>query len=231
MAVDGSIVHVDVLAVGGVDQLVAALDVTGTAGQCLQEQELGHRDVERAAPPRAQVARRVQHEVAAAQDVLVVRLAGFLRRQVAPAQQRPDTLDQQPLGERFLDVVVGAHAQAQHLVDLVVLGGEEDHRHVRFLADLAQQLHAVHARHLDVEYGEVGGLAPEPLERLGASRIGAHPESLVLEGHGYRGQDVAVVVDEDDGVGHRLCLQLPKARHLRHLSQRFLFPDIPVISN
>ena len=49
----------------------------------------------------------------------------------------------------------GAHAQAEHLVDLVVLGGQEDHRHVGFLAQAVQQLHAVHAWHFDVQDGEI----------------------------------------------------------------------------
>ena len=53
-----------------------------------------------------------------------------------------------------------------NLVDLLVLGGEEDHRHVGLLAQPAQQLHAVHARHLDVEDGEIGrrGLKPSSAE-------------------------------------------------------------------
>jgi hypothetical protein len=53
---------------------------------------------------------------------------------------RADAFDQQALRERLLDVIVGAHAQAHQLVDLVVLGGQEDHRHLGLLAQALQQL-------------------------------------------------------------------------------------------
>ena len=78
--------------------------------------------------------------------------------QLLAPQQGADALDQQALRERLGDVVVGAHAQAEHLVDLVVLGGQEDHGQLALLAQPAEQLHAVHARHLDVEHRQVGGL-------------------------------------------------------------------------
>ena len=81
-----------------------------------------------------------------------------LARQLAAADQGADALDQQALRERLPDVVVGAHAQAEQLVDLVVLRGQEDHRDRALPAQLAQQLHAVHARHLDVEHREIDRL-------------------------------------------------------------------------
>jgi hypothetical protein len=88
------------------------------------------------------------------------------------AQHRLHPLDQQALRERLPDEVVGAHLEAEQFVDLLVLGGEEDHRHVGLLAQAAQQLHAVHARHLDVEDGEVGRVLRQPVERRGAVGIG-----------------------------------------------------------
>ncbi len=124
------------------------------------------------------MARGIEQQLAALDHRLALAAAA---RQLAAAQQRADALDQQALRERLLDVVVGAHAQAQHLVDLVVLGGEEDHRHGALLPELAEQLHAVHARHLDVEDGEVGGMLGEPAQRLGAVGVGAHLETLGLE--------------------------------------------------
>ena len=123
------------------------------------------------------------------------------------AQHRFDALDQKPLRERFADEIVGAHLQAEQLVDLLVLGGEEDHRHVGLLAQPPQQLHAVHARHLDVEDGEVGRRGLEPLERGGAVGVGHDPVAFGLERDRDRGQNVPVVVDESDG-RHKPCIPL-----------------------
>jgi hypothetical protein len=42
-----------------------------------------------------------------------------------------------------------------------------------------------------------GGL--EPVEGGGAVRIGVDAISFGLEGNGYRGQDIAVIIDQSDG--------------------------------
>src|SRR5262249_141114 len=51
VTVDGAVVDVDLVVVGGVHQVVAALHETGTLGQRLQQQELGHRQFHRLAFP------------------------------------------------------------------------------------------------------------------------------------------------------------------------------------
>ena len=61
-----------------------------------------------------------------------------------------DDFIRKPFSQRLLDEIDGAHLEPEQLVDLLVLGGEEDHRHVRLLAQSPKSLHAVHARHLDV---------------------------------------------------------------------------------
>ena len=76
-------------------------------------------------------------------------------------------------------------------------------------AQLAEQLHAVHARHLDVEHGEIDRLRRQALQRLGAVAIAAHREALGLERHRHRGQDVAVVIDKSNRVRHGFVPQGP----------------------
>src|SRR5215467_6703333 len=46
VAVDGAVVDIDVLAIGGVHQLVAALDVPGAGGERFQDEELGDRELD-----------------------------------------------------------------------------------------------------------------------------------------------------------------------------------------
>src|SRR4029077_3042367 len=122
MTVDGPVIDIDVLAIGGVHQLVPVLDVTGTMGQGLQQQELGYRQIDRPALPVAEMARRVKQQIAALDDL--ARRTGRSRlalAQALAAQQGPDALDEQALREGLLDVVVGPHAQAHELIDLVIL--------------------------------------------------------------------------------------------------------------
>ena len=67
------------------------------------------------------------------------------------------------------------------------------------LAQAAEQFHPVHARHLDVEHGEVGRILGQRLQRRLAVRIEAGDEAFGLQRDRQRGQDVAVVVDKRDG--------------------------------
>ncbi len=113
-----------------------------------------------------------------------------------PAQHRLDPLDQQPLREGFADEVVGAHLEAEQLVDLLVLGGQEDHRQLAPLAQPPQQLHAVHARHLDIEDGEVGRALGEAVERACAVVVSLGLIAFRLEHHAQGGENVTIVVDK-----------------------------------
>jgi len=115
---------------------------------------------------------------------------------LAPAQERAYPLGQEPPGKRLGHVVVRPHPQAEHLVDLVIARGQQDHRHPRGLAQPLQQLHAVHARHLDVEHRHVGRRAIERVEGLLTVAVGRHLEPLGLEHHRDRCQDVPVIIDQ-----------------------------------
>jgi hypothetical protein len=72
------------------------------------------------------------------------------------AQHHLDPFRQEALRKGFTDEIVGPHFQAEQFVDLLLLRGEKDHRQVGFLPQPPQSLHAVHARHLDIENGEIG---------------------------------------------------------------------------
>ncbi len=92
--------------------------------------------------------------------------------------------------------------EAERLVQLVVLAGEEDHRDLALLAQAAEQLQPVHLGHLDVEHRQFGRVLDQRLERAFAVRIDARQEPFGLERDRDRGQDVPVVVDEGDRGGH-----------------------------
>src|SRR5665213_1668673 len=182
VAVDGAVVDIDVLAVSTVHQLVATLDVAGPHGERFEDQKLGYREIDILAAPGALMPSRIERQIAALDDRLG--FGGLLAtRDLAPAQQRADALDQQALRERLLDVVVRAHTQAENLIHLVVLRRQEDHWHRALLAQMAEELHAVHARHLDVEDGEIGGLRRQTLECFRTVGIATHGKALRLEGH------------------------------------------------
>ena len=98
-----------------------------------------------------------------------------------PPQHRFYALDQQALRERLSDEIVGAHLEPEQLVDLLILGGEENHRHIGLLPQAAQRFHAVHAGHLDVQDGEVRRRRLEAVERGSAVRVGHDAVALGFE--------------------------------------------------
>ena len=112
-------------------------------------------------------------------DVDLLGSCGILRR--GAAKHRFYAFNEKPLRERFADEIVGAHLEAEQFVDLLVLRGEEDHRQVGFLPQPPQRLHAVHARHLDVEDGKVRQRGLEAVERRGAVGVGRDAIAFRLE--------------------------------------------------
>src|SRR5712691_4064463 len=119
VAVDGAVVDIDLVVVGGVHQGVAALDHAGAARERLQDEELGDRERDRLVLPRAGVALGIHAQEPALEHLGGI---GLLRRRAVlrrgPAQDRLDALDQEALRERFADEIVGAHLEAEQFVDL-----------------------------------------------------------------------------------------------------------------
>src|SRR5580658_2649001 len=201
VAVDRAVVDIDVLAIGGIHQLVPVLDMAGPGRERLQDQEFGDGQLDMAAAPGAEMARTVEHQVAALHHRIAVGRALLLGQLDSP-QQRPDPLDQEPLGKGLGDVVVGPHPQAQRLVDLVILGCEENDRQIALAAQMAEQFPAVHPWHLDIENGDIDRLGLDAAQRLGAVIVAMDDEPFGLERDRDGSQDVPVVVDERNRVGH-----------------------------
>ena len=183
MAIDRAVVDVGVLPVCRVDQLVPRLHHAGPGCKRLDQQELRDRELDIPPTPRALVLGLIKRQVAPRHDAARRRARALGATGFVAAQQCPDALDQQPLAERLRNVVVGATPQAHQLVDLLVLAGEEDDRHVASHPQPLQQLHAVHARHLDVQYRQVDGLGDQALQRTFPVRVGPDQEAFLLQGH------------------------------------------------
>src|SRR5579883_291910 len=94
VAVDRAVIDIDVLAIGAVHQLIAALDVARAQGERLQDEKFGHRQIDIHAPPTALVAGGIEQEIAALDHRFAIAAAA---RQLAATQQRPDALDEEAL--------------------------------------------------------------------------------------------------------------------------------------
>jgi hypothetical protein len=132
VSVDRAIIDIDVLIVGGIHQRIAALDHARAARQRLQDQELSDGQRYIGILPGADVPLGIDAQQPALQhfgiDFLALAAVRCLRSHAA--QHYLDALDQEPLRERFADEIVRAHVKAEQFVDLLVLGGEKDYRHV-----------------------------------------------------------------------------------------------------
>src|SRR5687767_10371217 len=93
VAVDRPVVDIDVVLVGDVEQLVAALDHPGPLRERLEDHELGHRQRDLPAVPQHLVPRRVHGQPPALEQRrfgLVARRAGLAPGELLAAQQRAD---------------------------------------------------------------------------------------------------------------------------------------------
>src|SRR4029079_14747899 len=195
------VVDINIVIIGNIEQLIARFDDAWPLGERLKDQEFGYGQAYVAAVPDYLVPCRVHYETAALQPrrlgLAAVRRSLAALEVLAP-KDRTHAGNQQPLREGLGDIIVGTHREPQRLVELVVLGGEEDHRHRAEFTQAAKQLHAVHAGHLDVEHAEIRRVVGEGLERSRTVRIDARDEPFLLKRDRHRREDVAVVVNERD---------------------------------
>ncbi len=142
---------------------------------------------------------RVQPHLAEALDALLVRAA------VRPAQEGLHSGHELPGPEGLHDVVVRARVQSRHRVHLRAAGGEhEDGRAGEALvaAEDAAEVQPRHAGEHPVEDHHVGHAAAEGQERHGAVRKPGDLVPLPLEGVAEGLQDVSLVLDDRDAMGH-----------------------------
>ena len=180
-------------------------DPVGVGHQVGEQLELGGRQRDRAPGAQHLVADGVEFEVARDEPAVVGGAAGA-------AQDRPDAGDQLLQAERLGDVVVAARGQAVDLVLDAVLGGEEEHRQpvggarrgARPASSRSRLDHreAVHVGQHHVEHHQVGALAGDGGQRVGAGGRGDDLEADEPQGGGEQLPDVGFVVDDQQaGLG------------------------------
>ncbi|KAF0137416.1 MAG: hypothetical protein FD153_1684 [Rhodospirillaceae bacterium] len=134
MTVDNSIIYIYMLAIGYIDELVMASDMSGSLRQGHQNQKFG---IHRLPALGAEMPERIKDQPVPHHGL--VRSAGAsCSQQAHPADQSADAFYQQLLREQFADVVIRPHAQTQQLVPLVILRGQENNRHGAVLAQALQ---------------------------------------------------------------------------------------------
>ena len=196
MDVDGPRVAVEVLAPDKAEQALSVQDQALVAHEGSEEVELLGAQRDRFLGDRHLASQRVEADVADLEDGL-----GSDGALAAP-EDGLDAGDQLSRVEGLRDVVVGADLEADDLVDVVVAGGEDDDGNVGCLAQLFADGEAVHLRHHYVEDDQVGVDGARLLQRLFAVVRLFHPEALVAEIEPGKLNNVFLVVDNKDGVGH-----------------------------
>ncbi len=104
---------------------------------------------------------------------------------------------------RLRQVVVRAQLEAEELVQLVVAGGQHDHRQVRIPADGPGDVEAVEAGQAEVEHDEIRPIAPD--RGQGGLAVGrrAHGEPSVLEIVAGEVRDLRLIVHDEDRLHRR----------------------------
>ena len=179
------------------EQRVAGQDDAGVARQRGQQVELAGAQLE---PPVADVGL-----APAGIDAQVADLdrPAALGRHVGPAQDRLDPRHQGSRVERLGHVVVRAQLQADDRVHVLGAGGQHQDRHVAAAAQLAADLEAVHLGQHQVQHDQVRVAALVLDQGLLAVGRGHDGEALLLEVQPDQLDDVALVVDDEDGLHER----------------------------
>ncbi len=164
---------------------------TRLAGERREQLELGAR--QRNQPPGhlSPEAGNVEDDVAGPDHV-----AG--RRASVTAQDRAHASDELTWTERLGHVVVGTQLEADHLVGLVIAGGEHDDRDPGVASEATRHLEPVEPRKPEVQHDQVGALGPGAHQCLRAIASGGHRETRPLEVVADELHDLRLIVDDED---------------------------------
>ena len=213
-----------VLAVDGIEQLIARQDSTIGLQQRLEEPELDARQVDRRACAEDVEAIEVHDEVGVGQRPAPVRAArrtaaGPVRRRppgrrasAGPAQDRLHPQDELGRRERLRQVVVGAVLEARDPVERRAAGADdEDRRRGRLVvaAHGPDDGPAVQFGEHQVQHDQRRPMAFDGVEGAGSVGRGHDAEAVALEVRSHQPDDLRVVVDDEDrplrdGVGDGL---------------------------
>ena len=126
------------------------------------------------------------------------RVTDRLRPPLDPPQQRPDPRHQLARRERLGHVVVGADAEPDEHVRLVVARREHQHRHRPVALDPPAHLEPVEARQHQVEDDEIRPRAVAQRDAVAPVVRDLHGEALGPQPRGDRGGDHILVLDHAD---------------------------------
>src|SRR6478672_2762081 len=223
--VDRLLVLVESLVVAEqLQELAPGVDAAGSRGEMTEDLELRRREADPTVATLDAPPLEIDDEVAVPDHPAA---GGVAEIAVRPAEQGPDPAHQLAQPERLRQVVVGAQLEADHLVDLVVAGGQDEDGRLRAGGpEPAQDLEAVHAREADVEHDEVRGLVDREIEALLAALRHRDLVALLLEGVlDPAGNRELILDDQDRGAHGRADCTPPWRTRRRAGSSRPARPD------
>ena len=205
--VDRPLRDVHVVRIRLAQQLDARLDDPGTTCERLEKIELRERERKRLAVPSRLEPAEIEPERTCFDDLLFRPFLDFLPDARSP-QKCTNARDELAKCEGLAEIVVRSELEAEDAVELLVFRGEEEDRQLlAACAKTAAELEAVEARHEDVEDGEVGQSALEPVHRLEPVRERLYAKAIAPECHGHSRPQALFVIDEgDEGSG---CAHAP----------------------
>ena len=194
--VDGPVGDVALgVAVERVEQPVAAQHAAVRLEQHLEQPELERAQGHLAAAHGHPVAGRVELQVAEDETVA----GGVVGRALRPAEDRPDAGHELGRRERLRQVVVGALAQAEDPVADRAARRQDEDRHVAVGPGPPDHRHPVDLGEHQVEDDEAGRVLLDRAQRGPSVAGGDDRVALALEVRADEGDDLRVVVDDEDG--------------------------------
>src|SRR5581483_3139222 len=178
------------------EQHPPAADATWQRGERAEQLELDEGQLDRLAVALDDATRHVDEEPVHLDPLLGRRLEQ--PRRLRATEQRAHAGAELSDRERLRDVVVGAELEPDHLVELVVAGGEHDDRHRARRAQPTAYLEPVEPRQHDVEDDEVDVPVAEAALRLLSVASLDISVPVALEREAENPTDGLFVVDEQD---------------------------------
>ena len=117
---------------------------------------------------------------------------------MSPPQHRSNTRYQLTAAEWLGQIIVGAHFQTDHAVDLIAFSRQHDDRNTGLRAQGAAERQPVFPGHHEIEQDEIDAAVGQRFSHGAAIGGGADAETFLAERAGDQVTDLVMVVDDQD---------------------------------
>lgn len=118
-------------------------------------------------------------------------------------KKRIEKIEKKKMRKRIGDEIVRKNIEEEELIDIIVIGSEEDERKIGIMEKEEKKINKVNERNIDIEDRKIGRKRNKKIKRRREVGIGLEEIKLRIKRNGKGGKDVEVIIKKRNSMSWR----------------------------